>query len=185
VNLLFRLVRVVFGARWRGRAEFAEETVLTFRVWPTDLDYLWHMNNGKYFALMDLGRFDMLLRTGFVRAMRAHKWYGVVASETMRFKRSLTPFQRFELRTRTIGWDDKSFYLQHTFLRRGEVIGVAVVRARFLSRETRDALTAPEVANAVSPGAISPPLPDYIRQWQAAEKEYSATPASRSIATDS
>lgn len=185
MNLFFRLLRVVLGARWRGRAEFAKETVLTFRVWPTDLDYLLHMNNGKYFALMDLGRFDMLLRTGFVRAMRARQWYGVVASETMRFKQSLTPFQRFELRTRTIGWDDKSFYLEHIFERNGEVVGVAVVRARFLSRKTRTTLAAPEVANAVSPGAVSPPLPDYIRQWQAAEQEYSATSAPRSITMDS
>jgi len=173
MNLLFRLLRVVLSYRFRGPAAFADETVLTFRVWPTDLDYLWHMNNGKYFALMDLGRFDMLLRTGFVRVMRANKWYGVVASETMRFRRSLTPFQRFELRTRTIGWDEKSFYLQHTFVRNGEVIGVAIVRARFLSGQTHAALNAVEVAEAVSPGAVSSPLPEYIRSLQAAEKEYS------------
>lgn len=175
MNMFFRLLRLVLGHRHRGTAEFTEETILRFRVWPTDLDYQWHMNNGKYFSLMDLGRFDMLLRTGFIRVMKERQWYGVVASETMRFKHSLKLWERFELRTRTIGWDEKSFYLQHTFVRRGQVVGTALVRVRCLARATNKPLSAADVAAVVSPGTVSPPLPEYVQQWQAAEQGYSQT----------
>ncbi len=37
---------------------------MTFRVLPTDLDVLGHMNNGVYLSIMDLGRMDLLQRSG-------------------------------------------------------------------------------------------------------------------------
>jgi acyl-CoA thioesterase FadM len=121
---------------------------------------------------MDLGRMDMLLRSGIFRAMRARGWYGVVASETIRFRQSLQLWQRFELHTDTLGWDERSIYLRQTFVRNDAVIAIAIVRARFLAR-SGEALTAADVANAVAPGVQSPPLPDYVREWQRAEHEYS------------
>ena len=33
-----------------------------FRCWFTDLDVLRHMNNGKYFSIMDLARVDRILK---------------------------------------------------------------------------------------------------------------------------
>ena len=35
-----------------------------FRVWPHDLDTSLHMNNGRYWTLMDLGRADLMIRSG-------------------------------------------------------------------------------------------------------------------------
>ena len=42
---------------------------LTLRVCPGDLDTSLHMNNGRYWTLMDLGRTDLMLRSGFWRAV--------------------------------------------------------------------------------------------------------------------
>ena len=150
-----------------------EETSVTFRVWPTDLDVLWHMNNGKYCSIMDLGRIDMMIRNGLWRTFREQGWYPVIAAEWIRFKASLTPFTRFELRTMPMGWDDKSFYLRQTFMVRGRVVAVGLVRARFLAKGG-GTVDAPTLADKVSPGAQSPPLPDYVRDWQAAEEHLSA-----------
>jgi len=44
---------------------------MTFRVVPTDLDVLGHMNNGVYFSLMDLGRIDLMIRTGAWKRLTA------------------------------------------------------------------------------------------------------------------
>jgi len=172
MNLYFRLFRVILAAFFRPRAGLLEETSVTFRVGPGDLDALWHVNNGKYFSLMDLGRLDMIIRTGIGRVLRKNRWYPVIASEGMRFKQSLTLGQQFELRTTPLGWDDKSFYLRQTFLRGDRVIAVGVIRARFLSKNG-GTVDAPEIANAVSPGAKSPVLPDYLEAWQATEEALS------------
>jgi acyl-CoA thioesterase FadM len=170
MNLWFRVIRVFFTALFRPKVSIGEETSVRFRVWPTDLDALWHMNNGKYCSLMDLGRFDMMIRNKLGKVLQKNGWYPVLASETIRFKQSLTLGQQFELRTRALGWDDKSFYLYHTFMRKERVIAVAVVRARFLSRAggTVDAI---DIVNAVAPGYQSPPLPEYIADLQSVEKE--------------
>jgi acyl-CoA thioesterase FadM len=146
---------------------------LAFTVWPTDVDVLIHMNNGRYLTLMDLGRVDSSLRNGIWKALRSRSWYTVVASEAIRFKESLPLFERFELRTRTLGWDEKSFYVRQQFLVRGRVVAVGIVRVRFLTR-SGGTLSAAEVAAAVMPGVVSPELPGYISVWRAAESGYSS-----------
>ncbi len=168
MNLLFRLLRVILAARFLPKVGLLDETVISFRVWPTDLDPLWHMNNGKYCSLMDLGRLDMMACNGVISLLRERGWYPVIAAEWIRFKTSLTPFARFELRTRTIGWDEKSFYVRQTFLVRDRVVAVGLVRARFLAK-SGGSVDAPALVACLAPTIQPPPLPDYVRDWQAAE----------------
>ncbi len=159
-------------ATQRSRIGPMDETSLTFRVWPTDIDVLMHMNNGRYLTLMDLGRVDSIIRSGIRRSLSDHRWYTVIAGETIRFRESLGVFAKFELRTRMLGWDDKSFYVRQTFVRGDRVAATAVVRVRFL-RRSGGTLGAHEVADVVVPGVASPQLPDYVRLWQESEREYS------------
>jgi acyl-CoA thioesterase FadM len=48
-----------------------EESVTYNICWTTDLDYFFHMNNGKYFREMDFGRFDFYFRAGFDEYIQA------------------------------------------------------------------------------------------------------------------
>jgi len=73
-----------------------------FRVWFTDLDPLLHMNNGIYLCIMDLGRLDLMIRSGLWRVVNAQRWYTVVVAETIQFRRSLNLFQRFTISTRVL-----------------------------------------------------------------------------------
>lgn len=65
MNLWSRLLWLVATVRLRGRlgAPF-EVSRLPFRAWAHDLDTSLHMNNGRYWTLMDLGRTDLMLRMG-------------------------------------------------------------------------------------------------------------------------
>jgi acyl-CoA thioesterase FadM len=114
---------------------FLETSILKLRVWPTDIDLLLHMNNGVYLSLMDLGRTDLTLRSGFYRILRKNGIYPVIASEVIRFKKSLKPFQSFEIHTDLIYWDEKYFYLQQRFFSRKELYASGIVKARFLRNE--------------------------------------------------
>ena len=101
---------------------------------PTDIDLLGHMNNGRYASLFDLGRFDLLIRTGLWDAMNERGWYGVVASESVTFRKSLELWQRFTVESRLLGHDDKSVYQIHRAVVGGEVYAEMIVRVRFLRR---------------------------------------------------
>lgn len=172
MNLILRMIRVLFMARRRAEMSALEETTLSFRVWPTDVDILMHMNNGRYLTLMDLGRADSIIRSGVYARLKQRGWYTVVASETIRFRESLALFARFELRTRLLGWDDKSFFLRQLFMVRGRVVAIGIVRVRFL-KKSGGTLLAAEVAGAVLPGVRSPKLPDYVADWGRAEAGFS------------
>ena len=50
--------------RFRGSLDVMGTSVLTMRVWPTDLDMNVHMNNGRYLQIMDVARAEWMMRTG-------------------------------------------------------------------------------------------------------------------------
>lgn len=101
---------------------------------PTDIDLLMHMNNGRYLSLFDLGRWDLMIRTGLFDALKDNGWYGVVSNATVTYRKSLNLGQRFELQTRWIGHDDRALYLEHRAVVDGEICARAVIRARMVKR---------------------------------------------------
>lgn len=134
MNLYLRMLLLMVRNR-RASSTSVWDTVTTpFRVVPTDLDVLRHMNNGRYLTLMDLGRVDLMQRSGMWDRINELGWYPVVAGQTITYRRSLKLGQRFDLDTRVIALDDRWIYLEQTF-RVGDVVHAqAVVRARFLRR---------------------------------------------------
>ena len=169
MNLILRLLYVLFRALRGPRLGPLDESVIPLRVLPNDLDTNLHLNNGRFLTLMDLGRVDLLVRLGVVREMRRRRWGGVVASATVRFRRPLNLFQRFHLHTRLLCWDDRWFYMEHRFTRRGDTVAVAVVKARFMAADGKK-LAPAEVVAATEHAMDSPPMPPGVREWVEAEE---------------
>ena len=107
VNVMWRAMLVIWRARWRKRREGLVSPTGVARIrlttLPTDIDILRHMNNGRYLSLFDLGRWDLLVRSGLLDAMREQGWYAVVSSETISFRNPLQLWQRFDVESRFIG----------------------------------------------------------------------------------
>jgi len=163
-----RMIRVLLAARLRASLPLFGPSHLPFRVLPGDLDYNMHMNNARYLALMDVGRVDLILRTGLWRAMWRHRWSAVLAGSLVRYRRSLKPFQRLELQSRLIGWDEKWFYIEHRIEAGGVLACQAIVRGAFLGT---DGLVLPAVlANAVGYAGASPTLPSWAQPWRDADR---------------
>lgn len=116
------------------KASASDETEVTLRVLPVDLDLLMHVNNGVYFSFMDLGRWDMIFRNGTYDLAKKKGWYSVVAGETIKFKRSLKLWDRFTLRTRIVGHDEKYFFIEQRFLLKDQEMARGLVKVRFLKR---------------------------------------------------
>lgn len=179
MNLLFRLLHLLVFFRRRARVQPTDEVSTPFRVWPTDLDLNRHMNNGKFLSIMDLARVDLMLRSGLAPAIREAGLYPLVASQSIRYRKSLGLFTRFSVRTRVIGWDDKFIYLRQVFEVKGEKRAAAVVKGIFMRKSGGRVPPGDVVALAGVPDdAIE--LPDWVDGWIEAENELWAEADSRS-----
>jgi YbgC/YbaW family acyl-CoA thioester hydrolase len=138
--MLFRtLLHWLFHGRLGPKLGFAEVSRSHFRVMPTDLDVLRHVNNGVYLSIMDVARFDMLRRNGVMVILHNRDWYPVVVSETISFRKSLQLWQKFTIESKMLGFDAQAVFLEQRFVRPGvdgapEIYARAVVRARFLKK---------------------------------------------------
>lgn len=144
------------------------------RTLPTDIDLLMHMNNGRYASLFDLGRFDLLIRSGVWEAMNERDWYAVVATETVTFRKSLQLWQRFTVESRLYAHDDKAIYLIHRAVVKGEVYAEMIVRSRFL-RRSGGVVNTEELFAALGRPDDLPVAPDWIVAWA----EASALPSTK------
>jgi acyl-CoA thioesterase FadM len=88
---------------------------LSLRVLPNDLDINFHMNNGRYLTICDLNRVDLFIRSGLMKAMFKRGWIPLIAEHTMTYKKPLSMFERFEVNLQVTRWDEKYFYMTHTF----------------------------------------------------------------------
>lgn len=143
MNLWFRLIWLLLTSPFRPRLDpVAEASLLDFRVWPHDLDTSLHMNNGRYWSLMDLGRTDLMLRSGLWRAVLKHRWVPVVNAGMIRFRRELRPFRAFRIETAILCWSESWLVIRHRVLSRAsdgsEIVAAhALVRAALYDRAGR------------------------------------------------
>jgi acyl-CoA thioesterase FadM len=90
-------------------------SALTLRAWPADCDPNRHVNNGRYAAIGDLGRYDLLVRTGIWRSLRREGFLPVMGGAAMSFRREIRLWRRFELVTRLISWEGTRLVSEQRF----------------------------------------------------------------------
>ena len=154
----------MFRSRRKTALGVHEVGRVALRVLPSDLDVLGHMNNGIYFSLMDLGRMDLMIRTGLWPQLRERGYFPVMANETMTFRKSLQPWQRFVLESRLIGYDAKATYVEQRFVVDGEIVASAMTRARFL-KKSGGTVSMAELAELTGVDVTAMPPPAWIPQW--------------------
>jgi len=164
MNLWFRTLLVYIFSHWAPKADVMEETRLPLRVWPTDMDVAVHMNNGRYLSIADLGRWNLMIRIGFWKTMKQKGWYPVIGASKIWHRRSLQPFQKFELTTRLLFWDEKWAYFEHRFEGIGKHEGTLyckiVVKALFL--HGREKVSSADLIAAFGDVGASPPIDEAL-----------------------
>lgn len=169
MKYFWRLLRVWMQARLAPQRNVRDVSRIRLRVQPVDLDTNLHMNNGTYLTLQDLGRFDWMLRTGVWKTIRALGWAPVVSRQTITYRKSLAPRDRFELNTRYLGMDDRNFYLEHRFVCNGEIYAQSYVIGRFV--HVKGGAVSHEEALASAPEVgYTANVPDWVREWAAASR---------------
>lgn len=163
MNLYFRMLLLRLRGRQWPTVSLWDAVTIPFRVNAADLDLLRHMNNGRYLSLLDLGRIDVLVRSGFWAVVKQRGWYPVVSAQSITYRKSLTLGQRFELTTRFIGFDGRATYAEQIVHVRGVVHAHAIVQTRFL-RRAGGIVTQSELLEAAG-GAPALELPDEVAVW--------------------
>ncbi|MCW9047959.1 MAG: thioesterase family protein [Gammaproteobacteria bacterium] len=141
-----------------------DKSILKFHVLPNDLDINMHMNNGRFNSIMDLGRIDIMLRTGLLQMVYKKKWYGVVGSIHTRFKRPLKLFQAYELHSQIIYWDDKWTWVEHKMFSNDKLVCSALVQT--LIRRKGENVTTPELQKLMGFAHQSPEITDEIKHLE-------------------
>jgi acyl-CoA thioesterase FadM len=169
---LFKMLWVWLTYRRRGRIGPFDSAEIGARVMPWDLDLNFHMNNGRYFSIADIGRFDWWMRSGMWNTALTHGWRPVAGDANARFSGSLQLFQRYRLHTRLLGWNPKWFFVEHRYTRGERVMCTVLVRYLFIGdsgpRPTADIL---QLMNWEMP---SPALPEWVMAWERAQNNLSA-----------
>jgi len=154
--LLFRFLLVTLRSIFRSRIEPLGESVVSFTVLPHDCDLNIHLNAGRYLSFMDIARMDLITRTGLMRRMVKKGWRPIMGGCTVLYRREIKPFERFRVRSRVVGWDEKWFYLEHV-VEKGADTFCAKATVRTLVRGKGGNITPREVLALVGAGDLQSP----------------------------
>ncbi|HEX3437068.1 MAG TPA: thioesterase family protein [Pseudacidobacterium sp.] len=171
MNSFIRIPLLAIRQRIRPlpRIGVLDEDCICMRVWPNDIDFNFHLNNSRYLSSMDYGRIHMIAANGILDHVLRQRWIPLVGSVDVTYRRSLDLFVRFELRTRTVGWDEKWIYIEQSFHSNAGLAAVALVKALFRNKEGN--IPPQTIVDLVSPGQSSPPLPEALHAWNKVSKQ--------------
>jgi acyl-CoA thioesterase FadM len=168
MNLWLRLLLLLACSPFRPRlADPLGISRLRLRVWLNDLDINGHMNNGRYWTIFDLGRIDLILRTGLSRVARKKGWLPVMRSGAIRFRRELRLFQPFVLETKLLAWTGTRLIIEQRVLTgsdSGVVATRALVLAGFYCRRERGFVPANTLLGSMGLDDINSPALDSAAQ---------------------
>ena len=110
----------------------------------------------SYALFMGLARWHLLFGSQFRKLALRHRWAPVTTGEMINYRRSIRAFQKFELRTQVIYWDENRFYVEQSFNVSGQVFVSALVEG--LVRSPQGVLQPGEVfAKAGYEGSVPEP----------------------------
>jgi acyl-CoA thioesterase FadM len=163
---VFRVVKELVTHRNAPPLRLGETHVSHHVCWPWDIDIFLEMNNGRTLTLFDLGRIVMFQRLGLTDLMRTHGMAGTIAGSSVRYRRRVRAFDRLEMRTRIVGWDDRFTYAEQSMWRKGECTSHALLRMAVTDRNGM----VPTVRFAELLGEVPDmALPPWVEAWSRAE----------------
>lgn len=176
MHLLLRTLILLLRSSRRPPLTVWDSSSLPLQVLPTDIDIAMHVNNGMYLSLMDLGRFDLMVRSGVWKRMRRRGWGPVVAAETITFRKSVQLWQRYTIETRIIGLDAKAIFFEQRMVSDGEIYARAYIATRLVTKG--GPVSQEDILREFGEPPADLVLPEWIHQWRAS----STLPGSRTPA---
>jgi acyl-CoA thioesterase FadM len=142
-----RLINTIFFSFFRGNlSSITDESVINFRVWVTDVD-LSVMNNAAMMVVLEMGRLDLIMRSGFYKLALKSKWYFPTRSFNIQFLRPLKVFQKAQLRTRVFYMDERWIYMEQKIVRGQKDIAICI--SKNTVKKGRETVSTAKIAKAL------------------------------------
>ena len=165
---LIRLAKEYVLHRKAGELAPMATHVSHHRCWPQDIDLFMEMNNGRILTILDLGRTTLAHRVGLLRALRQNRWGLTMAGVSVRYRRRIRAFEKIEMRSRAVCWDDKFVYLEQSMWKtNGECANHALYRSAITGK--RGIVPPTEALAQMGEGIQPPDMPKWVAAWIAAD----------------
>ncbi len=128
MNLYFRLFWTILRSRWKPAIAVGDTIEMPMRVWPNDVDFNAHMNNGRYLTVIDLALIEYFSRVGLLRVALRKGWRPILGGSLISYRHGLKPFSRYSLRFSMVGWDDRWSYMRFDFVHQGRSTATGYVK---------------------------------------------------------
>ena len=113
---------------------------------------------------MDIGRLDLLNRSGMFSVMKRNNWFPVVADEKISFGKSLDLFDSVLLETKLHGWDARIFIFNNNLKKR-----VRYMRELWSKREycqNKGPLETSEILETLYDSNDQPNIYPWLTEWK-------------------
>jgi acyl-CoA thioesterase FadM len=116
LDLRYFVETAVEYIRPKKKKHFLEPHRSEHRCTLADLDWMLHMNNSRYLRHCDIARTTFYTCNCLWQAAKSLGAVVVVASSTIRYRRSIGPFKAYSIVTKLVWWDEKNLYIEQSFL---------------------------------------------------------------------
>ncbi len=164
---VLRIAKEMIRAKFMPPLDLEGTHVSHHICWPIDLDLNFEMNNGRVLSVYDIGRIPLAIRIGLGRVMIKNRWGFAMAGASVRYRRRILPFDRFEIHSRNVARDDKFFYIEQTVWKKGEAASNIVYRAAVTNKN--GLVPTQVIAEAMGVPDWNPTPPDWVQNWSDAE----------------
>lgn len=161
---VIRLAWQIFKHRKDPALSVQEPHVSQHYCLPWDIDLWWELNNGRTLTLYDLGRIPLAFRVGLIQALRENRWSLTMAGASVRYRRRIKMFEKIEMRSRAVFWDERFFYIEQSMWKKnGECANHALYRSAITSKA---GIVPPhQVITAAGYTGDAPEAPDWVKAW--------------------
>jgi acyl-CoA thioesterase FadM len=129
---------------------------------------------------MDLGRTDIMIRSGLWRPVLKNGWVPVVGAGQIRFRRELRPFQAFALETRIVTWFEGQVVIEHRLVSRSKdgspiLNAISLVRVGLYDRKAKSFVPMERMLQELGSHAVAPDAPPEVAAFLASEETLKRT----------
>lgn len=161
---VIRMLKEVITQRRSEELPLFGTHVSHHRCWPWDIDIWMELNNGRTLTLYDLGRIPLANRAGLIKMLQKERWGLTMAGASIRWRARIKAFERIEMRSRCVGWDERFIYLvQSMWKQDGTCANQIVYRAAVTDKN--GIVSTDRVVAALGSKVETKELPEWVKAW--------------------
>ncbi|CCH59095.1 hypothetical protein TBLA_0B02530 [Henningerozyma blattae CBS 6284] len=105
---------------------------------PWECDLYFHKNNSTYFSELDISRGELMLSIFQKLFLKSKKWpYVPVANVFTNFLKEISPFERYNVTSQILCWDEKWIYVLSKFTKNNDKILCSISLTKYVLKDGR------------------------------------------------